>query len=102
MQVLARLRKTASRSKCRFRIAAVAFNKRGDLLGFACNQPRFIRKGGGIHAEEALMRDLCGIKTIIICRVGASGNLLPIVPCDKCKKLAKKKGIRIYSILEML
>ena len=38
------------------------------------------------------------IKTIIICRVGNSGNLLPIDPCSACAELAGKLGITIVSI----
>ena len=56
-------------------------------------------KGKGLHAEMALMKKYgARIKTIIICRVGNSGNLLPIDPCSACAELAGKLGITIVSI----
>ena len=41
-----------------------------------------------------------GIVKILICRVGRSGELRPIKPCDTCQKIADKLGIEIVSIQE--
>jgi hypothetical protein len=95
---LDRLRKKAAQSRCRYRVSAVAYNKRGDVIAPTSNKPRFNRKGGGFHAEAVLMRSIRGIHTIVICRVGEGGNLLPIRPCRACQKLADKLGIRLLSV----
>jgi predicted xylose isomerase-like sugar epimerase len=39
-----------------------------------------------------------GITHILICRVGSSGDLLPVEPCPKCRATASKLGIVISSI----
>lgn len=91
--------KKACKSACIFKISAIAFDKKGDILGSSVNSKFRLSKGCGIHAEMALMTQYSGrIKTIIICRVGNSGNILPIDPCDNCKKTADRLGIKIISI----
>ena len=94
----------ALQSPCEQKISALGFNKRGELVSTASNTLRFPRKGGGIHAEVAIMRDAKkkGITTILICRVNPSRGLLPIEPCEHCAKLAKKLNIRIISIMEII
>jgi hypothetical protein len=49
--------KKAATSSCRYKISALGFNKRGELVATATNRPRFYRHGGGIHAEMALMKE---------------------------------------------
>lgn len=91
----------AKQSICRYKISAIGFNHRGELIGKSFNRQRFIRKGGGIHAEMHLMsRYGTALKTIIICRVNNSGECLPIDPCETCKRKADEMGIKIYSIKE--
>jgi pyrimidine deaminase RibD-like protein len=94
----------ALQSQCAFKISALGFNKRGELVSVATNVSRFSRKGGGIHAEVVIMRQAKrkGIATILICRVNPSGDMLPIEPCENCSKLAKKLGIRIFSISDFI
>lgn len=89
----------ASQSGCRYKIAAVGLNKKGEPFCWATNKQFINNKGGGLHAETILMRrHKRKIKTIIICRTNNSGDILPIDPCEKCQKLAQKLGIKIKSI----
>lgn len=89
----------AKKSNCRYKVSAIGFNHKGDVLGTAYNTHRFTRKSGGIHAEINLIRKYKNqLKTILICRVGHSGELLPIECCDKCQKVCDKLGIKVISI----
>jgi cytidine deaminase len=91
--------KKAIQSGCRYRIAAVGLDKRGNVIGSTTNRVRFVNKGGGIHAEIALIEKYGKrIKSIFICRVNAQGELLNIKPCENCQSVANKLGIKIYSI----
>lgn len=77
----------------------MALNKRGEMIGTAFNRSRFPHHGGGIHAEMHLMKRYGKqIKTIIICRVNKSGDMLPIEPCDICAEKATELGIKIVSL----
>lgn len=98
--LLGRLLRKAAKSSCEYRIAALALNKKSEVVARATNLRRFYRKGGGLHAEMRLMAlaRKRGIKTIIICRVGKSGMLLPIDPCPMCSKKAKELGIKIITM----
>jgi len=94
-----RIKKKAKQSICRYKIGAIAFNKKGEVLGTSSNIQRFNNYGGSIHAEMKLMKQYgTKIKTIIICRVGNSDCFLPIHPCNVCKKKASELGIVIRSI----
>lgn len=94
-----RLVSTAMRSSCRFRVAAIGLNHRGKVIASACNAPRFNRRGGGIHAEAAVMKKSpMSLRTILLCRVGARGDLLPIDPCDACNDMARKRRVRITTV----
>ena len=56
-------------------------------------------KFSGKHAERALMEKYGKrIASILILRVGHGGDLRAIQPCDMCKKIADKLGIRIFSV----
>lgn len=92
--------KKAKESISKFRISAFGFNAKGECVAKASNSPRFVRKGGGIHAEMRIMREALrkNIKTIVICRVGRSGNFLQIEPCETCRKKADELGIKILSL----
>ena len=102
------LRKTVERSPCTYRISAIALDKKGDVLGIVHNGFRnsesFMgeqgRKGTGLHAEARLIRRYGqNIKTILIMRIGNSGNVLPIDPCPACAKMADKLGINVLTTL---
>ena len=89
----------ASQSICRFRVAAVGLNYKGEIVGTSFNRPRFSRYGGGLHAERILIERYGNkLSTIILCRINRTGGLLPIHPCKSCQKLLDKMGIRVYSI----
>ena len=103
-----RLKRKATQTKCRYKIAAAAYTKTGNLLGYASNNiNRCLKKskeGGGLHAERQLMKKYGNkISYIIIARTNSSGdNNLPIHPCETCAKLATHMGIKIIPIHELL
>ena len=91
--------KKAAQSNCRYRISAIGISKEGKIVGSSTNRQRFCKLHGGLHAERLLIAKYSKqLKTIIICRIGNSGNILPIKPCIKCQELANKFGIKIISI----
>jgi len=93
--------KKALTSSCRYRISALGFNKRGELVATTTNKPRFYRKGGGVHAEMALMLGHPkSLKTILICRVGKNGDLAQIDPCVTCNMKAAELGIKIITVYD--
>lgn len=94
-----RLIRKAVSSLCNHKVAAVAFDKEGSVFAFANNKPRFMRKGGGQHAEMILMRRYGKvISRILIVRVNKSGDILPIDPCAACAATAERLGIKIVSL----
>ena len=103
ISLIYRLKNKATQTKTCYRIAAIAFSKIGEHLGTATNgfkmDGRPPGKGCGIHAERKLItRYGYHIKTIVICRIGNGGAILPIRACDTCKKIADKMGIKIISV----
>ena len=94
----------ASRSPGRFRVGGIALNKKGEILGVAHNSFRKDnvvgeRKGTGEHCEVRLIRRYRGhIKTLILVRIGNSGDILPIDPCPSCQALCDKYGITVLTI----
>ena len=91
--------KRALNSFCRYRISALGFNRKGELISTSFNKPRFCRKGGGIHAEMELMKKHTkSLKSILICRVNNRGKLMPIHPCQTCQDKANDLGIRILTV----
>ena len=90
----------ALKSSCRYRVAAIALDKRGVPLAYAMNSPRFSKPHGGEHAEIAVMKKVSieRVKTILIARVNKAGDLLPIHPCETCERVATKYGIKIKTI----
>lgn len=98
--LLNKLKRKASQSTCKSRVAALGFNGRGECVASSVNRPRLSRRGGGIHAEEQIFKVARkrGIVKILICRVGKGGELRPIEACESCSKTAKKLGIVISSV----
>lgn len=103
------LREKAANSPCTYKISAIAFDKKGDVLGHATNshsknwnvldKDSAGRPGTGIHAERKLLERYRGlVKTILICRIGRGGDLRPIEPCETCSKVARKYGVKIMTI----
>jgi hypothetical protein len=99
-----KLLKKAKQSSVRYKISAIAFDNKGDILGTVTNAYNCSwsnpKKGTGQHAERRLIKRYGKlIKTIMICRVGTSGDILPIDPCPTCQKVANKFGIKIISVM---
>lgn len=94
--------KKAQKSSCRYKISAIGFNRKGDMIASVTNQPRFGKEAGGLHAEARLIREngTKKIRTILICRTNKKGTILPIKPCERCQKLADAHGIKIISVSE--
>jgi tRNA(Arg) A34 adenosine deaminase TadA len=88
----------ALQSRCRYKVAAIGFNRKGDVVTTAVNKPLFASHHGGQHAEMEVLRKKKGVTSIVICRVNKSGDLLPIDPCSKCFGVCNKLGIKIYSL----
>ena len=98
-ELINRAIKKAKQSICKYKISAMGFDKKGNLIGTAFNRPRFSRHGGSYHAEKELMAQYGdNLKTIIICRTNSNGDLLPIDPCPSCLEKATELGIKIKSI----
>jgi hypothetical protein len=93
-------RKKAQQSQCRNRVSALGLNKNGDCVMKTFNLHRFGRKGGGVHAEMQILAKARekGVVSIIICRVGKGGDLLPIDPCETCQETADKLGVKISTV----
>jgi cytidine deaminase len=94
--------KKAKQSYCRYKISAVGLDKNGKIIGSSMNKLRFHHKGGGVHAEIALIKKYgIRLKSMFICRINKQGQLQNIHPCKSCSEVAKKLGIKIYSIKEI-
>ena len=103
-----RLKKKAMHSPCTYRISGIAFSKKGNVLGHCTNnhskwqvleKTPIGRAGTAEHCEKRLIEKFGQrIHTIVICRVGRSGELRPINPCKNCQKLAEKYGIAIKTV----
>lgn len=92
----------ALQSLCRYKVSAIGLNRKGDIIVTAINKPMFSTHHGGQHAEMEIVRKKKGVSSIIICRVNKSGDLLPIDPCTKCKEMAERLNIKIYSLRSKL
>lgn len=105
-----RLSEVCCHSPCTYKVGAIAFDKKGDILGEYSNsyslwvdnegQKTLNRRGTGRHAEARLIRRYGRrIRTILIMRVGKGGSLKPIDPCPTCQKLAEKYNIKIQTVM---
>lgn len=81
----------------RYRVIACGIDHKNRIVSIATNLPRLPLRG--LHAEERIIHNSPrSLVKILLLRVNARGLQLPIDPCNKCMKLAKKRGIRIESI----
>ena len=100
-EAIARVVKKAGQSSCRFRVGAIGFDHRGKVIGVKYNSPRFHKRGGGQHAEQALMASSPkSLRTILIVRIGNGGALRPIHACNACQSKADELGITIRTVEE--
>lgn len=98
--LLDRIARKAAEVPCKFRVVAVGKDRRGRYIGIATNLPRFQRTGGGWHAEERLIfGSPPSLSVILLARIGASGDFLPIKPCPRCRRLAEKNNVKIREVL---
>ena len=103
--IMQRLHKKCMQSPSQYRIACVALNKKGDVLGYTTNKFRKDQIkpliGSGLHAESYAMARYYpfGLKTLVIMRIGNGGDILPIDPCEDCQKMARKLGVTIKSVM---
>jgi len=98
-KIIETIKKKATQSYCRFKVAAIGFDERGEILATAVNRPRLDKFGGGSHAEMVVLQKAGRrVKSMIICRVGNSGELLPIHCCPSCKKVLEKMKIKVSTI----
>lgn len=104
-EIISVLKRKAVQSPSKYRISAIAFNKKGNILGACSNSySRYGKENSnkfmGVHAERRLMeRYKKNIKTIVIMRIGHSGIIRPVDPCRVCKSIADKMGIKIISVM---
>lgn len=97
--IVDRLIKKALQSSCEFRVSAVAFDHRGDVLGYAQNMPNLINRKGGHHAEMRLIKRYGRrIASIILCRVSPKGELRPIHPCRMCARKIAELDIQVATL----
>ncbi len=105
--ICGRMRAKSSRVLATYKITAVAYSRKGDVIGFSSNNIRSdftpVRRGAGVHAELELIRKYGKrIAYIVISRFGANGDILPIMPCDNCAKVAKRLGIKILELRDFI
>ncbi len=82
---------------CKYRVCAVGIDNRDRIISIMTNTPRLPYRG--MHAEERVIHaSPRSLRRIMILRVGATGNVLPIDPCAHCQKLARKRGVKIERI----
>ena len=87
-------------------MAGVAFNKKGEILGIVSNGLRAdnVKPGKycGDHVEKKLIaRYGTLVSRIVLMRIGRGGAILPIEPCEKCRKLLEKYGISVSTVKEL-
>jgi len=51
--------KKAKKSNCKYKIVAIGLNRKGDIVGFSTNVPRFKRFGGFLYLQ-------CFLRLILI------------------------------------
>lgn len=93
LNLIERARRKAKCTPCKYKVAAIGFDARGNHIATVTNKPRFSRPGGSIHAEMNLMSNY-RVKTIHILR----SNGKRIDPCPACAAKAEELGIKIIPI----
>jgi len=100
-QLITRILRVGLKSSCRYRVVACGVDSNGTIINIKSNQPRL--KTRGAHAEErVIFSSPKTLAKIIIARIGAKGQFLPIDPCDKCQELADKRQVKIERLFNLL
>ena len=95
--VLRMIRAAMRNDSCVYRVCAAGIDNHNRIISIATNRPRYANRG--LHAEERVMYSSPrSLHRILILRVGARGDLLPISACRLCARQAAKRGIVIESI----
>jgi len=107
MTVLQLAMNKAKQSRCHYAVSAIGFDKHGKIVAVARNTPRsypkFNKPGGNIHAELAVLRKGGKrIRSIVLCRVGKSGELKRIDPCKSCMRVLNKNEIKVLTLSEVI
>lgn len=98
-ELLRKAKKKALESICKYRVAAIGLNRRGEVICSYSNKPRFSRTGGSVHAEmRVMLQSGRALKTILLCRVNARGDLVGIRPCVTCAAKASELGVKIVCL----
>lgn len=98
-ELVSRAKKKALESICKYRVSAIGLNKRGEVICARSNRPRFSHHGGSVHAEMRVMLEGGrALKTILLCRVNAKGDLVGIEPCHTCLEKANELGVKIICL----
>ena len=92
----------AQSTPCKYKVAAVGYDREGNYVATTTNRPRFSRFGGSIHAEVEMMRRYSQVTHILLFRTNNSGHLIPIDPCENCAAIAEKKGVQIICLNDRL
>jgi hypothetical protein len=90
----------ALQSLCTYKVSALGLNKKGEIIYKSTNKHRFDRLGGSVHAEmDVMLRAGPGLAMIVLCRVGRSGDILPIHSCPACQRKADELGVKIVPVV---
>ncbi len=92
--------KKATQSSSKYKISAMAFNKKGEVMARAINKmSKHNHVYKGIHAEIELLGKCKSIpKEILLCRVNPNGNLMPIEPCKTCGEILRRLKIKVKTV----
>lgn len=97
--VLKWMRRKSKQSVCTYRVVAVGFSRKGNIIGMNMSRPQKNRHSALGHAEYQLMtRYGRKLHKIVIARFNGRGDMLPIEPCKNCSGLAERLGIIIERI----
>lgn len=80
---------------CRYRVVAAGISHDGSVISIATNQPYLPNQGR--HAEERVIHSTPKyvLARILLLRVNKRGERLPIHACERCERLARKRGVKI-------
>lgn len=101
-KVLTEAEKIAQRSRCKYRHGAIVI-KNGRIISAGYNKNRHTPYGdswrtASFHAEEVALNMLRpGVAvgaTIVVVRLGKSGDKLPSAPCLRCESAISRAKIR--------
>lgn len=82
----------------RYMICAVGIDHRSRIISIATNLPYLPLQGR--HAEERVLHSTPKhiLSRILLLRVNKRGESLPIDPCARCERLARKRGVKIEQL----